>query len=68
MYLTTPCLWDPSSASTFGKFSGEVSVLKCKSDVHFRNEPGLLRQITLVYLLYLYKLQELNKNLEVLES
>ena len=43
----------PSGATTFGKLSGEVSVLKWKSDVHFRKKTGVLLQLTLVYLLSL---------------
>ena len=68
LYRTIPYLWVPSGAGTFVQLSGEVYVLKCKSDNHFTNKPGVLRQINLVYLLSLYELQELNKNLEVLES
>ena len=60
-------VWAPSGTSPFGKLSGEVSALKLKNDVHFQNKTGLLLQVTLVHLLSLYKLQELNKNLEVLE-
>ena len=40
-----------SLKSTSGKHSGEVSVLKCKSDVYFRNKTST----NLVYLLSLYK-------------
>ena len=36
LYWTTPYVWVLSSASTFGKLSGEVSVFKGKSGVHFR--------------------------------
>ena len=42
-------------SSTFGKPSGKVSLLKWKSNVHDRNKTGWLLQITLVYLLSLYK-------------
>ena len=45
-----------------------MSVLKWKSDVHFRNKTGLLLQLNFVYVLAPYNLQELNKNLDVLES
>ena len=55
LYWTTPYVRVPSGASTFSKLSGEVSVFKWKSDVHFRNKIGLLLQQTLVYLLSFYK-------------
>ena len=53
--MSTPYVGAASGASTFGKLSGEVSVLKWKSDVHFRNKTGLLFQLTLVHLLSFYK-------------
>ena len=53
--LNCPHVWVPSGASTFGKLSGEVPVFKWKSDIHMRNKTGFLLQLTLVYLLSLYK-------------
>ena len=53
-------------SGTSGKLSEGAFVLKWKSDVHFRSKTGLLLKLILVYLLFLYKQQELNKNLDVL--
>ena len=41
-----PHVWVLSVASTFGKLSAEISVLKWESDVHFQNKTGLLLHLT----------------------
>ena len=58
LFWTASYILIPSGAGTFGKLSGEVSVFKWKIDVHFRNKTGLLLQLTLVYLLSLFKSSE----------
>ena len=58
----------PSGASTFGKLSEQVSVLKWKSNIHFSNKTSFLLELTLVYRLSFSKEEESNENLEILQS